>query len=64
MVVKFEVAVDVLVPQPVEVSAMFVIVTTLDAPAVLRAAVVKVPVPLAKLIEAVVELTVLVPLTL
>ena len=66
-VVKFDVAVDVLVLQPVAVTEMLVIVTTLDPPAVFRAAIVKVPVPgepAVKLIEAVVLLTVLVPDTL
>ena len=51
----------------VEVKAIAVILTTFDEPAVAKAEVVKVPVPGlpdVKLIVAVVELTVLVPLTL
>ena len=51
--------------QPVTlVKAMEVIFTTLALPALDKVLVVKVPVPLAKVIVAVVEATVLVPLTL
>jgi hypothetical protein len=57
----------VLVHVGVAVKAMAVMFTTLAAPAVLRAAVVKVPVPglpAVKLMAAVVDDTVFVPLTL
>jgi hypothetical protein len=64
LVVNAEVAVDVEVEQPVDVRATAVIVTTFDAPAVGRVAVVNVPVPEAKVMLAVVDDTVFVPETL
>jgi hypothetical protein len=67
LVVNVEVEVDVAVEQPVEVTAIAVMFTTFKVPAVARAEVVNVPVPgepAVKVIEAVVDDTVLVPDTL
>jgi hypothetical protein len=66
-VVKLEVDVLVEVAQPLAVTAIEVILTTFDPPAVFKAEVVNVPVPgepAVKLIDAVVDETVLVPDTL
>jgi hypothetical protein len=66
-VVNDDVDVEVEVAQPLAVTAIEVILTTFDPPAVLRAEVVNVPVPgepAVKLIDAVVDDTVLVPDTL
>jgi len=65
-VVKAAVLLETEEEQPVEVKAIPVILTTLDVPALFNADVENVPVPglpAVKLIEAVVEPTVFVPLT-